>query len=94
MLAMLPMMFQSFDDRIGYPSFIPTAPRQPRKSGTTRERDPSTIGQVTSWWTYPSISFPEATHAEVTWSDRLEQMFTFGAEDFKTPPGIRPPVIP
>jgi len=24
MLAMLPMMFQSFDDSIGYPSFIPS----------------------------------------------------------------------
>ena len=27
MLAMLPMMFQSFDDVIGYPSFIPSATR-------------------------------------------------------------------
>ena len=91
---MLPMMFQSFDDSIGYPSFVAPNERIPRQSGTTKERDPSTIGQVTGWWTYPSLSFPEATNAEVTWSDRSEQMFTFGAEDFKTPPGIRPPVIP
>lgn len=79
--VMLPMMFPSFDDRIGYPSFISAAPRVPRKSGTTRERDPSTIGQVTSWTTSPTLSFPEATNAEVTWSDRLEQMFTFAPQN-------------
>ncbi len=47
MMIQLPMMSESFDDRIGYPSFIPEAPRVPRKSGTTKERDPSTIGRVT-----------------------------------------------
>ena len=92
MLAMLPMMFDSFDDRIGYPSFIPV--RVPRTSGTTRVRDSSTIGQVTSWWTSPTLSFPEATNAEVTWSDRLEQMFTTPSGPYKISPGIRPPVIP
>ena len=33
MLAMLPMMFQSFDDRIGYPSFIPS---RENKSNTAK----------------------------------------------------------
>tara|TARA_R110001606_G_scaffold386282_1_gene550233 strand:- start:161 stop:445 length:285 start_codon:yes stop_codon:yes gene_type:complete len=82
MLAMLPVMFQSFDDRIGYPSFTaPAAARIPRQSGTTKETDSLTIGQVTSWWTSPTLSFPEATNAEVTWSDRLEQIFTFAPQN-------------